>query len=89
MANKTNNYCVNCEHCMKRSFDPYDCLTEYYCINSAIVDVYTSGVTGKKYTKVVSCRRARLSLCKGIHFEPKQSVWTKLIKLFKQGETNE
>ena len=76
----TNNYCVNCKHC--RCFIGN---LVHICINDNIVDNKYNLVTGDieyRYS-ANDCEFVRGSVCKGNHFEPKISVWSKFVSLFK------
>ena len=73
-TNKPNNYCVNCKY--HKILDGYHC-----CLKCG---VETDIVTGKLNAKSArTCSWARVVKCKGNHFEPKISVWSKFVSLFK------
>ena len=73
----TNNYCVNCKHCV------YLGGGRYVCRNELIVPSYINNVKGTKFYDDKLCEYTRGHVCKGNHFEPKQSMWSKFINLFK------
>ena len=70
------NYCVNCKHYVKIG-------RRDACRNNLIVSSYINNVTGEKFYDDKSCYHTRIIVCKGKHFEPKISVWTKFVNLFK------
>lgn len=82
------NYCVNCKHCVKEDIGivkghsfHYDCthpdISKLYCVDK---------VTGKATPDGLDCNvvREKDYLCNnGVWFEPKISMWTKFVNLFK------
>jgi hypothetical protein len=73
----TNNYCVNCKHCLVCQGG------RYICRNELIVSSYINNVKGNKVYDDKPCDYMRGYVCKGNHFEPKISMWSKFISLFK------
>ena len=74
----TNNYCVNCKHCLVCQGGG-----RYICRNELIVSSYIDNVKGTKFYDDKPCGYTRGYVCKGDYFEPKISIWSKFINLFK------
>ena len=69
-----NNYCINCKH--------HKILNGYHCCMECGID--RDIITGRlNINSATLCSWARAIKCKGNYFEPKQSMWSKFISLFK------
>ena len=69
------NYCVNCKYYIRNGWRDA-------CRNNLIVSSYINNVTGKKFYDDKPCGHTRF-VCKGKYFEPRISMWTKFVNLFK------